>query len=129
MCAVVNVSAPTLYHHFGSADGLLSAALAEAFEQFLQRKSAATRPSDPEELNSVALLYVTAALEMTEHLSTPGQALIREIRNRVIRDSCTPPSRPTTTRSRPVACPVASPHAPTSRRPWRGRRPSRGTRA
>jgi AcrR family transcriptional regulator len=27
VCAIAKVSAPTLYHHFGNADGLLSAAL------------------------------------------------------------------------------------------------------
>jgi AcrR family transcriptional regulator len=48
VCALANVTAPTLYHHFGSADGLLSAAIAEAFEQFLARKKAAARSSDPE---------------------------------------------------------------------------------
>ena len=31
VCALANVTAPTLYHHYGSADGLLSAAMAEAF--------------------------------------------------------------------------------------------------
>ncbi len=38
VCALANVTAPTLYHHFGSADGLLNAAVAEAFEEFLARK-------------------------------------------------------------------------------------------
>lgn len=47
VCALANVTAPTLYHHFGSADGLLSAAIAEAFQQFLARKKAAIRSSDP----------------------------------------------------------------------------------
>lgn len=47
VCAMANVTAPTLYHHFGSADGLLSAAMAEAFEQFLRAKKAAIRSSDP----------------------------------------------------------------------------------
>ena len=41
VCAVAKVSAPTLYHHYGSADGLLSAAMTEAFSQFLQSKQAA----------------------------------------------------------------------------------------
>jgi AcrR family transcriptional regulator len=45
--AIANVSAPTLYHHFGNADGLLSAALAEAFSQFLQSKQAAEQAADP----------------------------------------------------------------------------------
>lgn len=161
VCAIVKVSAPTLYHHFGSADGLLSAAIAEAFDQFLQRKTAAIQSSDPEQslregwddyvrfaaerprlyaammarvlngaqiaaadqsfallarhirviaaagrlampedaatqlawasVNSVALLYVTAALEVTEHLRKPEPALIQGIRDRVIRDICTAP--------------------------------------
>jgi AcrR family transcriptional regulator len=44
---IAKVSAPTLYHHFGNADGLLSAALAEAFSQFLQNKRAAKHSADP----------------------------------------------------------------------------------
>ena len=39
-CDLAGVKAPTLYHHFGTADGLLSAALDEAFRQFLARKQA-----------------------------------------------------------------------------------------
>jgi AcrR family transcriptional regulator len=45
---MANVTAPTLYHHFGNADGLLSAAMAEAFAQFLKSKRAAVTSSDPE---------------------------------------------------------------------------------
>jgi len=45
--AIAKVSAPTLYHHFGNADGMLSAALAEAFSQFLQSKQAAEQSGDP----------------------------------------------------------------------------------
>jgi AcrR family transcriptional regulator len=48
VCAIANVSAPTLYHHFGNADGLLSAAMAEAFSQFLASKMAAVQSPDPE---------------------------------------------------------------------------------
>jgi AcrR family transcriptional regulator len=48
VCAIAKVTAPTLYHHFGSADGLLSAAMTEAFGQFLARKKAAVQSSDPE---------------------------------------------------------------------------------
>jgi AcrR family transcriptional regulator len=48
VCSIANVTAPTLYHHFGSADGLLSAAVMEAHRQFLERKKAAIRSSDPE---------------------------------------------------------------------------------
>ncbi len=47
VCAIAQVTAPTLYHHFGSADGLLSAAMAEAFDQFLASKKAAIKSSDP----------------------------------------------------------------------------------
>jgi AcrR family transcriptional regulator len=47
VCTIANVTAPTLYHHFGNADGLLSAALAEAFRQFLESKKAATTSPDP----------------------------------------------------------------------------------
>lgn len=47
VCALANVRAPTLYHHFGSADGLMSAAMAEAFDQFLASKKAAVLSSDP----------------------------------------------------------------------------------
>jgi len=48
VCAIANVSAPTLYHHFGNADGLLSAAMAEAFSQFLASKMAAAQSPDPQ---------------------------------------------------------------------------------
>ena len=48
VCAIANVTAPTLYHHFGNADGLLSAAISEAFAQFLESKEAAIQSSDPE---------------------------------------------------------------------------------
>lgn len=47
VCAIANVTAPTLYHHFGKADGLLSAAVAEAFRQFLESKKAAVDSPDP----------------------------------------------------------------------------------
>jgi AcrR family transcriptional regulator len=48
VCSLANVTAPTLYHHFGSADGLLSAAIDQAFEQFLASKKAAEQQSDSE---------------------------------------------------------------------------------
>lgn len=48
VCALAKVTAPTLYHHFGSADGLLNAAIAEAFEQFLARKKAAAAAPWPD---------------------------------------------------------------------------------
>lgn len=47
VCALAHVTAPTLYHHYGSADGLLSAAMTEAFAQFLASKKAAVQSSDP----------------------------------------------------------------------------------
>lgn len=47
VCAIANVTAPTLYHHYGSADGLLSAAIAEAFAQFLESKQTAVQSADP----------------------------------------------------------------------------------
>jgi AcrR family transcriptional regulator len=48
VCAIANVTAPTLYHHFGNADGLLSAAVEEAFRQFLAAKIDAADSADPE---------------------------------------------------------------------------------
>ncbi|MFC5438396.1 TetR/AcrR family transcriptional regulator [Rhodanobacter ginsenosidimutans] len=47
VCAIANVTAPTLYHHYGSADGLLSAAMAEAFGQFLESKKSVVQSADP----------------------------------------------------------------------------------
>jgi AcrR family transcriptional regulator len=47
VCSLAGVTAPTLYHHYGSAGGLLSAAMAEAFAQFLESKKAAEQPPDP----------------------------------------------------------------------------------
>jgi len=46
-CDRVGVTAPTLYHHFGDADGLVSAAVSLGHEQFLQRKKAQPRHRDP----------------------------------------------------------------------------------
>jgi len=46
--AIANVTAPTLYHHFGNADGLLNAAVEEAFKQFLAAKVEAEVATDPE---------------------------------------------------------------------------------
>jgi AcrR family transcriptional regulator len=40
VCAATGVTAPTLYHHFGTLDGLLNAALARAFDDFLAGKAA-----------------------------------------------------------------------------------------
>lgn len=47
VCAIADVTAPTLYHHFGNSDGLLSAAIAAAFVQFLDSKIAAAASPDP----------------------------------------------------------------------------------
>ena len=47
VCVLAHVTAPTLYHHYGSADGLLSAAMTTAFAQFLTSKKAAVQSSDP----------------------------------------------------------------------------------
>jgi AcrR family transcriptional regulator len=47
VCAMAGVTAPTLYHHFGSADGLLNAAITEAFAQFLASKKAEVFSADP----------------------------------------------------------------------------------
>ena len=47
VCALAHVTAPTLYHHYGSADGLLSAAMTTAFAQFLASKKAAVQSPDP----------------------------------------------------------------------------------
>ena len=47
VCVIAKVTAPTLYHHYGSADGLLSAAIAEAFAQFLESKKAAVQSANP----------------------------------------------------------------------------------
>lgn len=46
--AIAQVSAPTLYHHFGNADGLLSAAVVEAFKQLFESKIAAVESNIPE---------------------------------------------------------------------------------
>jgi AcrR family transcriptional regulator len=48
VCARAGVTAPTLYHQFGSADGLLSAAMVAVLEEFLASKRAAVRSADPE---------------------------------------------------------------------------------
>jgi AcrR family transcriptional regulator len=40
------VAAPTLYHHFGTKDGLLEAVVDEAFSAYLERKRAVPRTGD-----------------------------------------------------------------------------------
>lgn len=47
VCGLAGVTAPTLYHHFGSADGLLSAAVSRGFDLFLARKTARPTVDDP----------------------------------------------------------------------------------
>ena len=47
VCALANVTAPTFYYHYGSADKLLSAAIAEAFRQWLESKKTAVKSPDP----------------------------------------------------------------------------------
>ncbi len=46
-CERAGVKAPTLYHHFGDADGLISAAAELGFEQFLKRKLTRAPANDP----------------------------------------------------------------------------------
>jgi len=46
VCEIAGVTAPTLYHHFGNADGLLSAAIEAAFAEFLASKVVAAQKSD-----------------------------------------------------------------------------------
>ncbi|WP_341346307.1 TetR/AcrR family transcriptional regulator [Paenibacillus sp. FSL H3-0469] len=45
---IAQVTAPTLYHHFGNADGLLSAAIVEAFQQLFKSKITAVESTIPE---------------------------------------------------------------------------------
>lgn len=40
------VAAPTLYHHFGTKEGLLDVVVEQAFEEYLERKSAMVRSGD-----------------------------------------------------------------------------------
>jgi AcrR family transcriptional regulator len=47
VCDRAGVTAPTLYHHFGTADGLISAAVLSGFEAFLARKVARPVANDP----------------------------------------------------------------------------------
>jgi len=161
VCAIADVTAPTLYHHFGNADGLLSAAVEEAFRQFLDAKvAAAGATADPEtalregwddyvrfaadrpliyaammarlfqgveipaarqafaivaqqisaleaagrlrlpageaaqlawsSVNSAAMLYVTAALHVSDYLGAPEPSVIEFLRERALEDLCGP---------------------------------------
>ncbi|MFW0795051.1 TetR/AcrR family transcriptional regulator [Gordonia sp. CPCC 205515] len=47
VCEIAGVTAPTLYHHFGSADGLLNAVITEGFTQFLAHKKSEVLSDDP----------------------------------------------------------------------------------
>ena len=47
VCERADVTAPTLYHHFSDADGLISAAISLGFEQFLVRKRTQPKTRDP----------------------------------------------------------------------------------
>lgn len=49
VCERAGVTAPTLYHHFGDADGLLNAAVLRGFDRFLARKLARPPAADPAE--------------------------------------------------------------------------------
>lgn len=49
VCAKAGVAAPTLYHHFGNADGLLSAAITAGFQRFLASKLSIDYATDPVE--------------------------------------------------------------------------------
>jgi len=160
VCTAANVTAPTLYHHFGSADGLLSAVLTEGFRQLLESKKAAEQSSDAEvalcegwddyvrfaaerprlyaammtrflqgttipaaeeafallrqqvaaleaegrlaiaasdavsvmwaAANAAALLYVTATLQVTTHISAPDPGVIEAIRDQAVASICKP---------------------------------------
>ena len=163
VCAIANVTAPTLYHYFGNADGLLSAAVEEAFTQFLDAKTvAASATTDPEtalrdgwddyvrfaadrpliyaammarlfqgveipaarqafaivaeqisaleaagrlrlpageaaqlawaSVNSAAMLYVTAALQVSDYLGAPEPSVIEFLRERALQDLCGRPA-------------------------------------
>lgn len=47
ICDAAGVQAPTLYHHFGSKQGLLDAVVNHGFEQYLARKRAHPSSGDP----------------------------------------------------------------------------------
>lgn len=47
VCDRAGVTAPTLYHHFGDKDGLVTAVLGRAAEAFLAAKQATGEESDP----------------------------------------------------------------------------------
>ncbi len=47
ICEAAGVTAPTLYHHFGDRDGLLSAVVSHGFGEYLQRKRELESTGDP----------------------------------------------------------------------------------
>lgn len=47
VCEEAGVTMPTLYHHFGNRDGLLSAVHALALEKFMAKKQALAQTADP----------------------------------------------------------------------------------
>lgn len=47
VCEGVGVTMPTLYHHFGNRDGLLSAVHGVALEKFMAKKRALAQTADP----------------------------------------------------------------------------------
>lgn len=46
VCERAKVTAPTLYHHFGDSDGLLSAAVSRGYDEFLERKRSQAQTRD-----------------------------------------------------------------------------------
>jgi AcrR family transcriptional regulator len=51
VCAAADVQTPTIYRHFGDMRGLLDAAAARRFENYLQAKR--TRPREPDPVNDL----------------------------------------------------------------------------
>lgn len=47
VCEEAGVTMPTLYHHFGNRDGLISAVHAVALEKFMAKKRALAQTADP----------------------------------------------------------------------------------
>src|SRR5665213_1137535 len=50
ICELAGVQAPTLYHHFGSKEGLLDAVVSHGFRQFLEANASRATDDDPIEL-------------------------------------------------------------------------------
>ena len=63
ICREAEVSAPTLYHHFGDKDALLDEVVADGFDRYLRRKVELAEVDDPaEELRSGWDVHVTFGL-------------------------------------------------------------------